>query len=253
MTPPLTLLRLRPDMPALIRAAERRRFLPPGGDPGYALHAALAAVFGAAAPRPFALREAPRGAELLAYAGTTAEELLALAALPQMGDAEDLAQALLATPPEAKPMPGAWRSGQRLGFTLRARPIVRSRPEGRAGPHREHDVFAHARHQAVEPAALPSREALYLEWLARAFGRDGAASLEAARLASYRSIQVLRRPLRGAARGMALIEGPDATLEGSLRVGDPAAFAAMVARGVGRHAAFGFGMLLLAPPKHLTC
>jgi CRISPR system Cascade subunit CasE len=114
-------------------------------------------------------------------------------------------------------------------------------------------VYAHARYQAVDPAALPSREALYLEWLSRAFGRDSAASLEAARLAGYRSIHVLRRPLRGAARSVALIEGPDATLEGSLRVGDPAAFAAMLARGVGRHAAFGFGMLLLAPPGSVAC
>lgn len=253
MTPPLTLLRLRPDMPALVRAAERRRLLPPGSDPGYALHAALAAMFGSAAPRPFVLRETRRGAELLGYSETPSEELLALAALPQTGEAADLAEPLLAAPPETKPMPDAWRSGQRLGFSLRARPVVRSRPQGRGGPHREHDVFAHARHCAADPGSLPSREGLYLDWLARALGRDGAATLEAARLAGYRSIHVLRRPMRAGARSVAVIEGPDAALEGNLQIGDPAAFAAMLRRGVGRHAAFGFGMLLLSPPGPVAC
>lgn len=253
MMPLLTLLRLRPDMPAIVRAAERRRFLPPGSDPGYALHAALAALFGSAAPRPFILRETPRGAELLGYCETPAEELLALAALPQTGEAADLVEPLLAAQPEAKPMPSAWRSGQRLGFSLRARPIVRSRPQGRGGPHREHDVFAHARHRAAEPDSLPGREGLYLDWLGRALGRDGAATLEAARLAGYRSIHVLRRPLRAGVRSAAVIEGPDATLEGNLRIGDPAAFATMLRRGVGRHSAFGFGMLVLAPPGPVSC
>jgi CRISPR system Cascade subunit CasE len=41
---------------------------------------------------------------------------------------------------------------------------------------------------------------------------------------------------------------PDATFRGTLRVDDPARFAAAaLARGVGRHRAFGFGMLLLRP------
>ena len=39
-------------------------------------------------------------------------------------------------------------------------------------------------------------------------------------------------------------------MSGTLRVTDPAAFAAGLARGIGRHRAFGFGMLLLAPPRN---
>jgi CRISPR system Cascade subunit CasE len=44
-------------------------------------------------------------------------------------------------------------------------------------------------------------------------------------------------------------EGPDAVLEGVLEVVDGEAFAALLRRGVGRHRAFGFGMLLLRPPR----
>jgi CRISPR system Cascade subunit CasE len=39
--------------------------------------------------------------------------------------------------------------------------------------------------------------------------------------------------------------GPDATFTGLLAVGNPEAFAGLLARGIGRHRAFGFGMLLL--------
>ena len=37
-------------------------------------------------------------------------------------------------------------------------------------------------------------------------------------------------------------------MAGTLTIGDPDAFAAILSRGVGRHAAFGYGMLLLSPP-----
>jgi CRISPR system Cascade subunit CasE len=42
-----------------------------------------------------------------------------------------------------------------------------------------------------------------------------------------------------------LVSGPDAVLAGQLRVTDPKAFTQLLASGVGRHRAFGFGLLLL--------
>ena len=45
------------------------------------------------------------------------------------------------------------------------------------------------------------------------------------------------------------VTGPDALFSGELTVHDPEGFAALIARGVGRHRAFGFGMLLLRPPS----
>ena len=45
-----------------------------------------------------------------------------------------------------------------------------------------------------------------------------------------------------------LFPRPDVVFAGRLRVTEPAAFGAWLGRGVGRHCAFGFGMLLLRPP-----
>ena len=38
-------------------------------------------------------------------------------------------------------------------------------------------------------------------------------------------------------------------VHGALTVTDPDAFAALLARGVGRHRAYGYGMILLRPPN----
>ena len=43
------------------------------------------------------------------------------------------------------------------------------------------------------------------------------------------------------------IDGPDVTVDGTLEIIEPEAFANLLIRGVGRHCAFGFGMLLLRP------
>jgi CRISPR system Cascade subunit CasE len=46
-----------------------------------------------------------------------------------------------------------------------------------------------------------------------------------------------------------MIAGHAVAIVGALRVADEAGFAGAIARGIGRHRAFGFGMLLLAPPE----
>jgi CRISPR system Cascade subunit CasE len=45
---------------------------------------------------------------------------------------------------------------------------------------------------------------------------------------------------------------PDLTVRGQLRIKQPLAFQALLARGLGRHRSFGFGCLLLAPPGAWT-
>ena len=44
-------------------------------------------------------------------------------------------------------------------------------------------------------------------------------------------------------------EGPDAVMRGILTITDAAAFSNLLARGVGRHRAYGYGMLLLRPAR----
>jgi CRISPR system Cascade subunit CasE len=58
---------------------------------------------------------------------------------------------------------------------------------------------------------------------------------------------VLRRSCAAAGRSLRHQEGPDASFEGVLTVAEPGAFALLLARGIGRHRAFGFGMVLLRP------
>ena len=47
-------------------------------------------------------------------------------------------------------------------------------------------------------------------------------------------------------------EGPDAVIQGTLTVAEPGEFTDLVAHGVGRHRAYGYGMLLLRPVSKLA-
>ena len=59
----------------------------------------------------------------------------------------------------------------------------------------------------------------------------------------------LRQTHSGQNRSHRGVERPDALFTGEITVADPEAFCRLLARGVGRHRAFGFGMLLLRPPR----
>jgi CRISPR system Cascade subunit CasE len=148
---------------------------------------------------------------------------------------------------ESRPMPEL-AAGQRLGFRTRVCPIVRTRKPGsrslgvnRHGrvKHREIDAFIHATLIAPKDVSV-DREAVYTHWLGRELERRGAGSLETGHLVEFRRERMRRRG--------ASIERPNVVLEGDLTVVDPVAFRALLIRGIGRHRAFGFGMLLLRPP-----
>ena len=59
---------------------------------------------------------------------------------------------------------------------------------------------------------------------------------------SFQRIRAYRK--RNAAR---YSEGPDALMRGELTVTDGTAFACLLKKGIGRHRAYGYGMLLLRP------
>ena len=100
-----------------------------------------------------------------------------------------------------------------------------------------------------------TRGEVYGDWLRRQF--SDAAELEHATLEAFRLTRTFRRDrsrdLRLIPPSSTKMKGaaghPDATFTGTLTVRDADAFAALLARGVGRHRAFGFGMLLLRPPQ----
>lgn len=238
----LHLLKLQPDMIRLGRWARDYRLLPARGDEdlGYVLHALLAAAFGELAPKPFFLqREASRPAALLAYSVQEPDALRDHAAAFAEPDAlAALGVDGLAT----KVMPERFAVGRRLGFTVRVRPTVRTDRDGQRDKVREVDAFL-AAVTGTEPDAGPERGAVYQDWLIQRL-RAGGVEPEEVSLDSFRLSDVLRR---GQGRALQTQRGPDASFTGVLRVADPEAFAALLGRGVGRHRAFGYGMMLLRP------
>lgn len=247
----LHLLSFQPDLQRLMALAAREHLLPPGGDLGYALHAVFAASFGDLEPKPYRLLlpgepgGGPSG-RLFAYAVAPLSELAAHAdAFANPAFSAPLAIAEAAD----KPMPTDFASGTRLGFSVRIRPIQRT-GAARDGSARaqERDVFSPAQ-QLDGESDHAARARLYAGWLTGQLGRDGAASVEHATVAALSRIRLFARDRSEPTKRNRSIDGPDATITGVLRVDDSAAFAALLARGVGRFRAFGFGMLLLRPPN----
>lgn len=233
----LHLLHCSPDPRALTVWATRHRLLSPDGDLGYAFHALLGAAFGDLAPKPFRYLGAKQG--LLGYTDQPLSALRENAALAP----PDVAQALGLDTLAARPFPEVWREDQALGFEVRVRPVLRTK-DGR-----ERDVFLHAVESSASATPDTNREAIYADWLGKRFAEHSAAHLVQVAVESFRLSRVIRRSAADASgrRGARAIVGPDVVLKGRVEVGDSDAFTQLLRRGIGRHLAFGFGMLLLKP------
>lgn len=274
MSGPLYLLRVPIRLSELARYAGDRGWTPrkrrdgrefdAGFDPGRALHHVLDETFGPNSLKPFRLmvpHNRDRGT-VYAYSAKQKDELLTTAtetAMPEAGRILDVGQL------DVREMPETWQVQKRLGFDVRVRPVARirnelpnpnpKRPAYRPGS--EVDVFvleAQRNHPDDRPRlvdGLPTvsgmmmagrdRPAVYRAWLAARIKGIAELDLERTELTAFQRSRV--------SRGRASVEGPDATLQGELTVSDPDRFRAILARGIGRHLSFGFGMLLLRPPS----
>jgi CRISPR system Cascade subunit CasE len=242
---PLYLMHTQPDPQRLAAWAARHRLLDKEGDLGYALHALLRAAFCEQAPQPFRYLDAEQG--LLAYTRLDTTELAQRAALadPDAAAALGLGQTSRHGGMSVRPFPTQWAVGHALGFEVRVRPIIR---EGKTG--RERDAFLAAIEKAADQRL--DRSQVYVQWLRDLLARQGGAELIDASMTRYQLLGVTRRSQKSNAddvRRSRLVGGPDAVLAGQLRVTDPQAFAQLLAQGVGRHRAFGFGLLLLRPAR----
>ena len=146
---------------------------------------------------------------------------------------------------DSKPMPMEWKAGKRLGFEARIRPVVR-----RSGRNKdveqlrsgEWDAFQLEAIQCPKGTMRRSREEVYRDWLAERLESCGASlEVDETRLVSFQRTRAVRR------QHTRHSEGPDALMRGNLVVTDGDAFAGLLAGGVGRHRAYGYGMLLLRP------
>ena len=251
------------DMRAFNRWAGVRGLIRRGAfDSGFALHVLLSGLFGRSALQPFRLfsSERRRFASLYAYANVDGD------ALSRTARAVGPPDCLAVLDPEelrSKAVPRAFEPDWRLGFDIRVRPVRRLRcslqdpQSGRVlSPGAEVDAFRVAALRRfpdgwnVNPG-VESTEAggtmrgmrgdIYTEWLDERFGEAASVESGTCRLAAFRR----SRTVRGDGAGP---EGPDATLYGTLTVRNPDAFARLLRKGIGRHKAYGYGMLLLRPP-----
>ena len=245
LTPPLSMLQLQPDVPALLRfLAGQGHVHTADSDLGYGVHAWLAATFGKLAPRPFRLyldgttRKPPK---LLAYTHHSRDSLLEHA----QSFAEPAARAVCALDDHLTlaelPGPDAWRPGRRLGFEVLACPVARRARDGV-----ERDWFLHQADYAGPDSRL-DRATTYGEWLAIRF--QSAATLESANLTRFQFVSLMRQSSASGhrQRQRSQLIRPAALLQGVLHIQDGDRFQSLLANGVGRHGAFGYGMLLLRP------
>ena len=145
-------------------------------------------------------------------------------------------------------MPSGFARGTRIGFDLLARPVVRIR-----GPHTERaggrrprtmevDIHERAtrRWAAASRGEAPLADRVYREWLARKPG-------VAARIKRFNIRRVeIGKAWRGQSRAS---RTRAAVLHGELVITGPEAFDRVIANGIGRHKAYGYGMLLLRPRR----
>ena len=240
----LNLIHCQPDLRKLVPWAARQGWLPPGGDVGYALHAALGSAFGDRAPKPFYYRDERSG--LLAYSACSADELREAASLanPEVAALLGLDAGRGSSGLSIRTFPTQWTEGRVLGFEVRVCPVIRDK-EGH-----QRDAYCAALDRAEDKETV-QREPVYKEWLARQFIATGAAEVIEASMTRFQLTTSLRRtkaaPGSDGKRTARHVGGPDAVFCGHLRVQDARAFASLIVRGVGRHRAFGFGMLRLKP------
>ena len=223
-------------------------------DAGYAFHVLLSTMFGKSVLQPFRLFASERraSAALYAYADVDDAELRDTAAAVAPPDCLDVIN------PDrirSKRMPSHFQQGRRLGFDLRLRPVRRLHRDladpqlGRSlSKGAEVDAFRlevirrfpSGWADSAAAKAGVTRQSVYAEWLCERLG-NAVAVEQCSLVAVSRS-----RALRGKNGGP---EGPDAILHGTFAVASEETFARVLRNGIGRHRAYGYGMLLLRPPN----
>lgn len=240
---PLQMMRADIDVRAFQRWAGTRRLQ----DLDYAMHCLLTESFGDLAPKPFRVI-LPRGGSkgvLYGYGTGNADALREAAGIC----ADPLqCRVIPVSSLDTKEMPVEWRTDKQLGFETRVRPVVRRTRNADCRPGKEWDAFQLEAIRYPKCAMPRSREEVYADWLSDQFERRGGARLDLrkTKLASFQRTRAVRK------RHAPSSEGPDAVMRGVLTITDSDAFSDLLAHGIGRHRAYGYGMLLLRPVTSAT-
>jgi len=220
-------------------------------DKGKVLHHLLTETFGTEAFKCFRLMVADRAIKgnLYAYSSLGVKDLQANSAI--YGMPEHLT-VLGIDAIEGKTMPENWRKDQLLGFDLRIRPVRRIMKELNLGKEKvksgaELDAFLiEAKRTLPNSSSIMNekgrtRQAVYLDWLIERTSDVAEIDRNNTKLNSFIRSKILR--------GKKTIDGPDAIFHGNLKIKDPLKFTHLLEKGIGRHRAFGYGMILLRPPN----
>lgn len=218
-------------------------------DLGYLVHMELEGLWRKEGPKPFLIEEKP-SSPLVVVMGympmanhldrtlPLGEQVMAWA---QIASDPDVFNAVEWANFAAKPVPETFRAGQVFEFRIRVSP-TKHEQDG------HHDVFILACRKAqAEGGPRVDRQTVYRAWLEQELGRGGGAEVVACHLSSFALSPVYRRT-QGVEREGRVFRLPDATLQGMVKVTDPAAFSKILQAGLGRQTAFGFGMMLLKRP-----
>ncbi len=226
------------DMPALHRYAHHVGILNSGaGDYGYILHAWLHHALGPLAPRPWRLdlkqTSRPRVLGYTLHDFPEVKQYLCDFASPMVHAVAGGIAGKTVHP---------FSGGRRLGFEVLCCPVVR---QARTGI--EKDVFL------VQDEGRESqldRASIYSEWVKKQIELRAGAQVAFIQLAGFSLLEHVRKgPKVTRPRTWTKIVRPSALMQGELIVKDQNAFMQAVATGIGRHKAFGYGMLLLRPPS----
>jgi CRISPR system Cascade subunit CasE len=214
-----------------------RAFLQPSAleDESLILKSILWEAFSGGALRPWAIH-AQRGptVTVVGYTQTDAGELNQRRALALPSIQATVGEAV------AVPLP-ALSESERYRFSICLVPTIRvTKAEGRR--YGERDVFLAKADAAGKNTSL-KRDEVYRDYLAE---RLAGASIEASRLVRFRLRRFMRPKKDRSVSGKTM---PEAVIEGSLRIEDPARLIEAISAGVGRQRAYGFGMLRLQPPR----
>lgn len=240
---PLQMMRADIDVRAFQRWAGTRRLQ----DLDYAMHCLLTESFGDLAPKPFRVI-VPRGGSRGVLYGYSTGNAVALREASRICADPLQCRILPAATLHSKAMPSEWQADKQLGFETRVRPVVRRTRNADCRPGKEWDAFQLEAIQCPEGEMPRSREEVYAGWLSDQFERRGGARLELdkIKLVSFQRTRAVRK------RHARHSEGPDAVMRGVLTITDSDAFSDLLAHGIGRHRAYGYGMLLLRPVTSAT-
>jgi CRISPR system Cascade subunit CasE len=215
-----------------------------GRSKGYVMHSVLAELFGDQAPPVWE----SQGHSVLAYSERGLDRLRAVAELKAP---PRLYRRCVWADCAGKPMPSV-PAGADVGFEVQCVPTVRKASDGVGenadGERRtwhegqELDAFLSTAWKRGQGAEV-ERSAVYWNWTEERLEQNGA-RLDALTLADF-CVQKMTRRDHG--RGFREIKRPVATLTGRLTVADTDAFEGLLLSGMGRHTAFGYGMLKLEP------